>query len=146
MGADRHDGDGRIDGVESVHERPEWWQGRFDGREVARMEIYKQFEGVVDDVEEDGFTASLVELTDPVGEPSDASFSFKDIHPSEREFVVKGVAFTWTVGYETTADSHRMVSEIKLQRLPSWTEIDIRTIEDEGRKIFAWFRGGPSHE
>lgn len=88
------------------------------------------WEGVVEAVDDEVFRARLVDLKG--GLPDfDAEIHLAEVAPSDRQRVVRGAVFYWSIGYLDTASGQRKrESTITFRSLPAWTRKDV----DEARR------------
>jgi hypothetical protein len=100
-----------------------------------RFHALQQWEGVVDSTNGRSFVAKLVDRT--ADEPDEeAEFDLAEVPPGDRELVVAGAVFYWSVGYRTSATRTRSrVSIISSRRLPAWTEAEKRQARESAEKI-----------
>jgi hypothetical protein len=108
----------------------------------ARFQALQQWEGVVDEVNDGSFVARLVDRT--AKEPDEeAEFDLGEVPTGDRELVVPGAIFYWSVGYRTAATGTRSrVSIISFRRLPAWTEaekLQARERAEEIAKALDWY-------
>jgi len=101
----------------------------------------QQWEGVVQDVTEDGFTARLTQAqgsNDFATDPSFADFSFAELwYPSERARIKPGRPFYWTLGLrkETEGGNQSYSSLVRLKREVPIGRLRLRRAEAEARRI-----------
>jgi hypothetical protein len=90
-----------------------------------RSIILQQWEGLVLSREKDTFTARLFEGYRDFP-PKSAEISLEEIADEQREFVVAGAMFSWTIGYRLRGATRSRFSEIYVRRLPAWTEKELK--------------------
>jgi len=86
----------------------------------------EKWEGCITEVQDDTFTATLVDLK-ANNSDEEAVFFINEISLEERKMIVEGALFYWNIGYEIRNGQRRSVSEIRFRRLPkiSKREIDL---------------------
>jgi hypothetical protein len=107
-----------------------------------RFHALQQWEGVVDGVNDGSFVARLVDRT--AGEPDEeAEFDLAEVPAGDRDLVVPGAVFYWSVGYRTSATGTRLRASImSFRRLPAWTEAEkgqARERAEEIAKALDWY-------
>lgn len=109
--------------------------------EAHGFRLLQQWEGVVIDVTEEGFTAILRDLTNRKNPEERAEFGVDQIDPPDRRLIIPGAIFYWWIGYRDAPTGTRWtVSTIRARRLPAWSPTDMRRIErdaEELRRLFA---------
>jgi hypothetical protein len=86
-------------------------------------------------VGEETFTAIIEDVLErsPVEE---VGIYLEEISPDDRPLVVPGAHFYWAIGYRDVIGGYRMrASVIKMQRLPCWTEDDLREAQGWATRI-----------
>jgi hypothetical protein len=107
--------------IEVPDRRPKRTPAKTFGRR-GLLPLY-QWEGVVEEVSDSGFTARLVPIEDgsPVREKAEfTDFAFEDLSdPSDVDLVSPGAVFYWTVGRgKNEAGTISNTSLVRLRRLP----------------------------
>jgi hypothetical protein len=83
-----------------------------------------------------------VRLKDPKGKKEDeeAALSMKDLASFDTDLIKAGAPFYWSVGsWKSIIGSKHLISNIRFQRLPKWTELDIERSKarvEELKKLF----------
>ncbi len=104
--------------------------------------LLQHWEGVVDEVGEDSFWATLSDLTKPDNPEEYAELPLSEVAPADLEILKPGAVFYWSIGYETTpAGTRRRVSEVHLRRNPTWTRRAIENLESEAERFATLLRG-----
>ena len=104
--------------------------------------LLQHWEGVVDEIGEETFWATLSDLTNPENAEEYAEFSLSEIAPDDLEILNPGVIFYWSIGYETTTSgTRRRVSEFRLRRNPTWTRRTIMNLGSEAERLATLLRG-----
>jgi hypothetical protein len=95
-----------------------------------RFVALQQWEGTVLDVRGTEFSASLRDLTNARFPEEQATFHIDEISYDDRDLLVPGAVFYWSIGYETSHTGQvSKASKIFLQRLPRWTRSDIARVK-----------------
>lgn len=92
--------------------------------------LLAKWEGIVDDVLVDSFTA---ELHDIHGDdtPKVAEFALEEVDPADRNLVRPGAVFYWSVGYNVyISGQQERASSMYFRRLPVRTQV-VRPAHDE---------------
>ncbi len=111
----------------------------------ARFEVRQQWEGTVLEVGDAEFIASLLDRTDRMQAEEQATFSLDEVPDEDREFVVAGGVFYWSIGYELSRGGQkRSVSEIRFRRLPAWTKGELEAVRRETEELLKTFGSSTS--
>ena len=86
------------------------------------------FEGVVTEVAEDSFCATLIDIVNS-DYSEEEEIEFSRIKKSERDFICEGAVFYWFIKAEYG------ISEIVFRK-KKWTQEQIVHIIDEGKKLY----------
>jgi hypothetical protein len=90
-----------------------------------RITALQQWEGVVDEVSGDAFTAILSDRTAETPDER-AEFSLDELSRSDFSLVRPGAIFAWTIGYRDMLTGQRIrFSTIRFRRLPAWTQREL---------------------
>jgi hypothetical protein len=93
------------------------------------------WEGVVIAINDDTFTATLVDLSNRTPD-EEAEVSFEEVTDDERELVRVGAVFLLSVGYSISEGGQRSRSAIlRFRRLPVWTESSLAKAKREAQKL-----------
>lgn len=96
------------------------------------LTILQQWEGVVTDITETTFWASLIDLTDPSHPEEFVELSLDEISSDDKEILVVGSIFYWAIGRAWSPGGQvRRFSEIRLQRTPRWSEDTLSTLHEK---------------
>lgn len=101
-------------------------------------EILQDWEGVVDQVDEDGkvFTARLRDLMTGETCPSrTAEIPVEDVSDDDRRLLCPGAVFYLTAGRSLRKGRREIFGRIVFRRLPGWTSADLRRIEERARRL-----------
>lgn len=108
--------------------------------------VLAQWEGVVQQIEEDG--TLWVRLTSGPERPEEVSdFSIEEVPPVDRPLVRTGAVFYWTIGYRDQADGQRTrESSIRFRRLPNRRMEDVEEARSWAAETMDLLRLGASSE
>lgn len=85
----------------------------------------QEWEGFVTKVDDEEFTAHLVDLS-KAGVEERVEFSLNEVSDIHKELVKEGAIFRWSIGYERVrGGTKRKVSSIVFRRLPAWSKRDL---------------------
>jgi hypothetical protein len=106
----------------------------------------EEWEGAVLSIEGDSFTARLANKTDSQAPEEEGQFDMAQLSSAEdRNLVVPGSIFYFSVGYEESPSGQRRISAfLRFRRLPAWTSAELKEIEAEADRLAGIF--GPSTE
>lgn len=106
--------------------------------EVPRMDsavVLQKWEGRVDEVVDDGFVATLTDLSNE-GPDELAEFPMSEVSRHDVSLVVPGAIFYWSVGYRDAVTGQRThESVLRFRRLPRWTATQRKEAADQA---LAW--------
>lgn len=104
---------------------------------IRRFTILQQWEGVVDEVGEDSFTAHLRDLTEP-----DSPLEFAEIpilgniSPIDRALLLPGQVFYWSLGHEIRPPCQVVnASQIRFRRVAQWSASSMRRLNERARAL-----------
>ena len=86
----------------------------------------QEWEGYVSSIHDDEFTARLADVT--AGSSAleeEATFPISDVVESDRDLLVPGAVFRWSIGYAHHGRTRMRSSMIAFRRLPQWLKSDI---------------------
>lgn len=90
------------------------------------FELLQSFEGVVREVRNSTFTAEIQDMTEPINPNEIVELSIKEISRDDLALLRPGAVFYWSIGYkDTRGEPRRRVSQIRLQRRPGWSKLDV---------------------
>ncbi|MFQ5717275.1 MAG: hypothetical protein ACE5GQ_09265 [Nitrospinales bacterium] len=97
--------------------------------------VLQKWEGVVQTISEEAFTAILVDLTEE-SEKEYAEFFLDDVVPSDKGLLKPGAVFYCCVGYAISESGQRTRgTQLRFRRLPAWGKRDILKAEKEAEAI-----------
>ena len=101
----------------------------------------QQWEGVVTQVGDDEFTATLRDLTTPKHPEEEAVLPIAEITPEDRRLLIPGAVLYWSIGYQTLRSSGQVqrVSDIRLRRLPAWSRRDLVRVAQRAQALHEMF-------
>ena len=108
----------------------------------GKVTTLQRWEGNVVEVNDQSFIARLADRTgarvDEEGE-----FSLEEVSPADRNLVIPGAVFYWSIGYLDQRSGQRTrESVLRFRRLPAWNRRELDEARQRARKISARF--GPS--
>lgn len=87
-------------------------------------------------------TATIMDLTDKSRAAEIVTLPQEEFSESDLPVLVPGAVFYWSIGYEyVTGGTKRRVSEIRVQRMPEWSELAIESIKKAGLELYRQFGG-----
>lgn len=102
----------------------------------------QRWEGTVIQVEKESFTARLYDKSATHAD-EEGDFSLEEVSPADRDLVMPGAVFYWSVGYLDHRNGQRTrESLIRFRRLPAWNKRELDEARDRAKKIL--HRIGPS--
>ncbi len=107
---------------------------------VSRFVVLGRWEGVVEEVGRDWFRSRVVDLEESSPDEH-IEFPLSEVGPEEKHLVFPGGRFYWTLGRRYTRSGRpNQVSVLRFQRLPRWTEDELRRAK-EWAEEHAWLFG-----
>jgi hypothetical protein len=107
---------------------------RTDARELA--EVLQQWEGVVTEIHEDTFCATLIDLTNNAQPRELVKLYLSEISDADRHIFSEGSVFYWTIGrHWSPGGQMTRVSKIRLRRTPRWTRNAVAMIESRANSL-----------
>ena len=105
------------------------------------LQILKDWEGVVDEVNEDGFVARLMDRQSRGGiDTHVAEIPFSEVTQDDRPLVQHGAIFYLTIYRSIAAHGqHERTTRLYFRRLPAWTPTLLRSARqraDRWKKLF----------
>ena len=102
-----------------------------------RVQVLKQWEGVVTDVTSDSFFADLQDLGDSSLPLEVVEIPIAEVSEDDRPLLSEGAIFYWSLGYETSPGGQlRRMSEIRLRRTPRWTKRTLENVKQRAEELF----------
>jgi hypothetical protein len=102
-----------------------------------RITALQQWEGAVDEILDDAFTAILRDRTTDTPDER-AEFALDEVSPSDVSLVTPGAIFTWTIGYRDMLTGQRLrFSTIRFRRLPAWTQRELDDARARASRLLA---------
>ena len=99
-------------------------------REIPREIKLQEWEGQVQEVGRDYFSARLVDLTlGEKEETEEAELPLDDLTESDRALLVPGAVFRWIIGYRYVHGQKERFTRVVIRRLPMWTNQEIKAAD-----------------
>jgi hypothetical protein len=103
------------------------------------QELHQYWECVVEEIGPTKFLAVLRSLKNPNDSEKEAEIPIALVEEDDRELLLPGAVFYWSLGYQTVSGTSKRFSAIKFRRLPAWTKRDLARIESGAAKLKALF-------
>jgi hypothetical protein len=105
-------------------------------REFPREVKLQEWEGQVQEIGSNYFSARLVDLTaGEKEETEEAELPLDDLIESDRALLVPGAVFRWIIGYRYMYGQKERFTRIVIRRLPMWTEQEIRSADQQADEL-----------
>ena len=107
--------------------------------ERQKVRVAGTWEGVVEAIRNDTFSARIVELENGLPQTGTVQFTEFDIEDIDRdaELIKEGATFYWTIGRVTNgAGNVRIFSQVRFRRLPKLSVIARRKLREKSDSIF----------
>ncbi|MBI2749736.1 MAG: hypothetical protein HYX43_10470 [Burkholderiales bacterium] len=108
---------------------------------VSRIRAEQEFEGMVLEVQQNGFVARLHDLTNLSNPEEDAEISFSEVSPDDLGLVVRGALFCWVIGLREKDRQITRISEIRFRRMFVWPEDAVTRARARGRSAMMALTG-----
>lgn len=116
---------------------------RTGAQELA--EVLQQWEGVVTEIHEDTFCATLIDLTNNAQPKELVELDLSEISEADRHIFSEGSVFYWTIGrHWSPGGQMTRVSKIRLRRTPRWTRNAVAMIESRANSLMERFSNDSS--
>ena len=127
------------EGPENRIIRPvEFRKVRFHERR-GKLTTLQRWEGNVVEVKEQAFVARLADRTTS-REDEEGEVSLEEVSPADRNLVVPGAVFYWSIGYLDHRNGQRTrESLLRFRRLPAWNKRELDDARQRAREIGARF-------
>src|SRR5262249_16081638 len=113
---------------------------RIEQIRTVREIIAHHWEGTVERVEGDTFSATLRSLSDPDESEKQAELPKDALNEDDFEMLRPGAVFYWTIGYSISASGLcSRSSTLAFRRLPAWTKKDVERLKLKAKELFAAF-------
>jgi hypothetical protein len=104
--------------------------------EVPREVKLQEWEGQIQEVHENHFTARLVDLTTrDTEETEEVELPISDIVEGDRDLVVPGAIFRWLIAYKYGDGEKVRFTRVIIRRLPMWTDAEIKEADREAAEL-----------
>ena len=98
--------------------------------------LLQEWEGYVQTVSDEKFTASLFDLTNRREiEDEEADFSIDDLTEDDKKLLKPGAVFRWLIGYRSIGGTKERISKTVFRRLPQWTKSDFKAAKAKAEDI-----------
>lgn len=96
----------------------------------------QEWEGYVVNVNDETFTARLIDTQNRDNPEEEGDFLIEDIRKDDLKMLQTGAVFRWVVGYVIKRDgAKRRSSDIVFRRLPQWTQRDLSEADTEAEEM-----------
>lgn len=102
------------------------------------------WEGVVEAANPFEVQVRIFDLVHKENPEVTTSISMDEIDMEDRDLIVSGAVFYWSVGYSQSSSGRRRSSVIRFRRLPAWTRSELSRAREEADRLVALF--GAAHE
>lgn len=101
-----------------------------------KFKLLQKWEGTVVDTSEEECVAIIRDLIAPENPEEEIKFSLEEIPETDRELVVPGSVFRWSIGYfdDKNGSRHR-TSTMTFRRLPYWRKKDLKKAQEEAESL-----------
>ena len=103
--------------------------------------VLQKWEGTITEIMNGECRAVVRNLSNFEAPKEEVVFSIQEISPLDHPLVAKGAVFYWAIGYEDPQGQRRRQSVIRFQRLPTWTQEELKMAEAEARNLKELFDG-----
>lgn len=105
------------------------------------FDVRQQWEGVVTSVSEDEFGVVLRDTRNATAPEYEAVLPLEEIAEDDLALVKVGAVLYWTIGYKQSRTGQlERVSNIRLRRLPAWTQSDVRRVTEAAAEFDELFK------
>lgn len=120
-----------------IRPRPKSRSDQNEFLKLISFEPLQEWEGVVREVHEEIFMATLLDVTARRKyEEEVADFPVADVSEDDRQFLKPGGVFRWLIGYERHPSGvKRRASSVVFRRLADWTDQDLAQAEKEAADL-----------
>jgi hypothetical protein len=103
----------------------------------ATFQVIQEWEGYVQEINNDTFTASLLDITANQNYPTEeADFNIEDVNKFDRHFLRNGAIFRWVIGYyQSPAGSKRRSSELVFRRMSRFSSSSIKKADKKAKEF-----------
>ena len=107
--------------------------------EKQNYKILQKWEGCVEEVKEDTFSAMLYDLQDLSAPDYFCEIYLEEISEADKELVQPGAVFYWHIFYKEEAGRKSRESLIRFRRLP-WSKAQREQAKEDARKLNNYFK------
>lgn len=103
----------------------------------ATFQVIQEWEGYVQEIKDDTFTASLLDITENQNYPTEeADFNIQDVNNFDMHFLRNGAVFRWVIGYyQSPSGSKRRSSELVFRRMPRFSNSSIKKADKKAKEF-----------
>lgn len=102
---------------------------------TPQIQIVEQWQGVVEEVQHDGFYARVLTGDGTSAPEEEGYFPFSMVSDDDQQLVREGAFFTYTVGRENRYGTRVNVSVLAFRRMPMWHLRQVANATTEGKRI-----------
>lgn len=104
--------------------------------QTTKVTVLKEWEGVVDWVEDEWFRARLTDIQHRQAEPELVEIDIEDVAPDDRHLIERGAVFYWDIGRKQDRfGSVQNFSEVRFRRMPAWSKRDLEKARAEAKEL-----------
>lgn len=106
----------------------------------AHFRLLQSFEGEVVDRTDISIIAEVSDKTNPSNPMEVVELPLDELTPDDLPLATPGSVFYWSIGYrDVVGEPRRRVSQIRFQRLPNWSDLEIRQAKDFAQEYLSLF-------
>ncbi|MBI2412109.1 MAG: hypothetical protein HYV24_02740 [Deltaproteobacteria bacterium] len=103
---------------------------------ITPIALLQEWEGYVECINENEFTASLVDITKKKNiAEEEADFPIEDLNQDDKRLLKPGAVFRWLIGYRSIGGTKERFSKIVFRRMPQWTARDFEAARTKAKYI-----------
>lgn len=105
-------------------------------QQTTKVTVLKEWEGVVDWIEDEWFRARLTDIEHRQADPELVEINIEDVAPEDRHLIERGAVFYWDIGRKQDRfGSVQNFSEIRFRRMPAWSKRDLEKARAEAKEL-----------
>jgi hypothetical protein len=113
---------------------------KYQASAVSTLKTKQSWEGTVISCENGGFTARVIDRTNPGNPDESVLFEFDEVSTDDRQLIHPGAVFYWTLGTERSpAGQIRNVNFVNFRRLPGWNESSFQEADKRAQRVLSLF-------
>lgn len=106
----------------------------------AHFRLLQSFEGEVLERTDISILAEVSDKTKPSNPMEVVEIPLDELTPDDVPLATPGSVFYWSMGYrDVVGEPRRRVSQIRFQRLPNWSDLEIRQAKDFAQDYLSLF-------